>query len=120
MESKAPDHLANLRIKLSDAERVFLKENFGIELRDGGSVATAAFEETRDRILALEESALRKLRERNGLAPHCSFCGAAALAAGPLAKSPMDPLICRGCATYCVAVIDESLKGEPPQDQPRS
>jgi hypothetical protein len=108
-----PDHLTNIRVKLSNAELVFLKENFGIEFRDSGSVATTTFEETRDQILAIEETALRKLRERNGQSPHCSFCGATSLAVGPLAKSPRGPLICRGCAAYCVSVIEEILKGEP-------
>jgi hypothetical protein len=109
-----PDLITSIRSKLSQAELIFLKENFGVELRDPEVVAAISeMAENRAKILAIEERALRVLRERQGRTPSCSFCGATPYAVGPLAQSPRGPLICKSCAEHCISTVESSLRDGP-------
>jgi hypothetical protein len=102
-----PTDIASIRAKLNEADLAFLKQAYGLELRDPEAVlALSAIDDARNRVLAVQERALRKFRERDGRMPHCSFCDGSTHAVGPLAQSSFGPLICKACALASVAAIE--------------
>jgi hypothetical protein len=93
--------------KLTAPELDLLQDRFGVNLRDSRVVETfEAFEQTRRRIRAIEEKALRKIRKERGERPHCSFCGGTPEQVGMLCESSLGPYICASCAQSVIELID--------------
>lgn len=104
-----PEHITSIRSKLTPAEIEYLQIVFGIDLRDPEVIAALSeLDGARRQLAAIEEAELRKVEAREGLAPHCSFCGATSHAVGPLARSSHGPSICRDCAIQCISILEKS------------
>lgn len=78
--------------KLTAQELDFLVDRFGANLRDPEALEMAeTYDDTRRRTRAIEEKAIRKLRDHRGEEPHCSFCKAPKSEAGKLFQSSLGP-----------------------------
>ncbi len=79
--------------KLTERELDYLEDTFRINLRGTDSVKVLEdLRDTRRRIRAIEEKAMRKRREENGERPTCSFCAGAPETAGMLCQSSLGPV----------------------------
>jgi len=103
-------YLKSVRNKLSDAELAYLKEEFGLELRDPPATVLSEHELARQRFEVIEAAA----RSYDTEGPRaCTFCGDPA---GPLVQSPVGSCICKACAAHCTKLFQAgtaSLEGQP-------
>jgi hypothetical protein len=103
------DLVKNIRSKLDGQELAYLKDTFGVELRDPETVAVLAELNAAARDIEKIEQKFR-IRAVSGQPPHCAFCGLTANVAGPMAQATTRVLICKPCAIRCIAIIDEEAK----------
>jgi len=100
--------LASIRAKLTDAELAYLKQVFGLELRDtAGATHFSQIDDARAQLLIAQESLRRLSPQGQEEGPPCSFCNAASSAVGPLALSAYGSYICRACATACLELFQK-------------
>ena len=103
------DSIDNIVSKLGSDELGFLKDKFGIELRNRQLVELHL--ELRAAALELEKIEKRnRIKSVAAAVPHCAFCEQGAHSAGPMAQSSGGALICRACALRCIAIIDAEAK----------
>jgi len=101
--------ISSIRSKLDADELAYLKESFGVELRDPETVALLA--EVSAAVRELEKIEQRfRIKAVSGEPPHCSFCGQSSHVVGPMAQATTRTLICRACAIQCLAIIDTEAK----------
>lgn len=103
------DPLNSIRSKLDPQELTFLKDTFGVELRDPEMLAALSELNAATREMASIEEKFR-IKAVSAEPPQCSFCGLTAHAVGPMAQATSRALICRACAIRCIAIIDEETK----------
>jgi len=103
------DHARSIRSKLDSQELAYLKDTFGIELRDPETAAVLSELAASIRDMERIEQKFR-IRPVSGQPPHCAFCGLTASVVGPMAEATTRVLICKPCAIRCIAIIDEEAK----------
>jgi ClpX C4-type zinc finger len=100
-------HLKSIRSKLSSAELAYLKDVFGVELRDSELIAALNELDLARERLAVFSAAARSSHRDSGEPMSCAFCGGTANAVGPLVEAPDGACICKGCASHCLKLIEE-------------
>jgi hypothetical protein len=103
------DLVQSIRSKLDSRELSYLKDTFGVELRDPETVALLAEMAAAAQDIARMEQKFR-IRAVSRKLPFCAFCGLTANVTGPMAQSTTRVLICKPCAIRCIAIIDEEAK----------
>jgi hypothetical protein len=103
------EFISSIRSKLDPHELAYLKESFGVELRNPETVAVLAEMSAAAREFEKIEQRLR-IKAVSGEPPHCSFCGQSSHVIGPMAQATKRALICRACAIQCIAIIDAEAK----------
>jgi hypothetical protein len=101
-------HLKSIRSKLTAAELLYLKDTFGIELRDPTVVAALTELEIARQRLAAFSAHVRSSHRDTGEPMACTFCGCSSTSVGPLVEAPGGACICKGCASHCIELIAES------------
>lgn len=100
------DLFQSIRAKLDTQELTYLKDTFGVELRDPETVALLSEMAAAARDI---EGIQQKFRIRgvSGKPPLCAFCGLSTNEAGPMAEAATRVRICKPCAIRCIAIIDK-------------
>jgi len=100
-------HLKAIRTKLSNAELAYLKDSFGVELRDPAILAALSDLDLARQQLEVFSAMIRSSHTDTGEPMICTFCGGSSTVAGPLVQAPSGACICRGCAAHCIAMIEK-------------
>jgi hypothetical protein len=101
-------HLRSIRSKLSEAELSYLKDEWGLELRDPEVVAALSELDAAWQRLEVFAAATRSSHSNSGEPLTCAFCGRTANTAGPLVQAPTRTHICSDCASHCLALLRTS------------
>ena len=98
-------YLKSVRNKLSDAELAYLKQEFGLELRDQPATVLSEQELARQRLKVVHPAAAPSSHSDTGDPLTCTFCGGTADSVAPLVLSPVGSCICKACAAHCAKLF---------------
>jgi ClpX C4-type zinc finger len=104
---------SSIRGKLTRDELQYLAQELHVDLTNPAMVlAHEELSAAADRLRVVEEAAMRRQHERDGVPACCSFCLRPPSTAGAMAKSQHGPYICRECATRAISEILRESQGD--------